>query len=236
LSLPFSYTLVRSSKRKTIALQIKNEKLTVRAPQLIPQDYINQLLTDKMSWIVKKIADSRQKTSPPPVVYLPDNTILIHGIPRKISLSYQHKANTTLNEDSIEVSLPLRLKCHENDLKHLEQQIKKQLASWMKKQVMMYLDNALPELSSKLNLMPTAYKVRLYKARWGSCNNKGELSFNYLLAMVPYWVINYVIIHELCHIKHLNHSAQFWQLVSQYQPNYKEADTWLKKHQSQIII
>ena len=113
-------------------------------------------------------------------------------------------------------------------------QIKKQLATWLKEQACHYITTKLPLLVTQTGLTPISFKIRLYKARWGSCNNKGELSFNYLLMMAPLWVVDYVIIHELCHLKHLNHSNKFWQLVDQYYPNYKDAQLWLKKHQSQL--
>jgi predicted metal-dependent hydrolase len=59
-------------------------------------------------------------------------------------------------------------------------------------------------------------------SKWGSCSNKGELIFSIRLALKPLWIINYVIIHELCHLEELNHSKRFWQLVSKHFPDYKK--------------
>ncbi len=232
--MPLSYNLIRSNKRKTIALQIKNAEITVRAPQHVSHEYIDQLIANKSSWIMKKLADSRQALSSPKPVYLPNNTILINGIPKNISVSYASKTTITVNEQAINIVLSLKNKETISNDEALEATIKKQLSKWMKQQLIDYLHVKLPALSSQVGLIPTAYKVRLYKARWGSCNNKHELSFNYLLTMAPNWVVDYVIIHELCHIKHLNHSAEFWQLVAEHMPNYKQASLWLKENQHQI--
>ena len=77
--------------------------------------------------------------------------------------------------------------------------------------------------------------IRQYSARWGSCNNRKEISFNYLLMMAPPWVIDYVVIHELCHLTHLNHSQHFWQLVIKHCAYFQEAKQWLKHHQTELI-
>ena len=76
----------------------------------------------------------------------------------------------------------------------------------------------------------TSLKIRKYRARWGSCNSKGQISLNYWLMICPDWVIDYVLIHELCHLQHLDHSRQFWQLVHSYFPNVEQAKQWLDSH------
>ncbi len=70
--------------------------------------------------------------------------------------------------------------------------------------------------------------IRHQVSRWGSCSSRSNLNFNCLLMLCPDEVINYVIIHELCHIKHMNHSKEFWSLVELYCPNYRIQRKWLK--------
>lgn len=76
----------------------------------------------------------------------------------------------------------------------------------------------------------TKITVRNQKTRWGSCSQTGTLSFNYRLMMAPPEIIDYVIVHELCHLTHLNHSKAFWSLVESILPDYKERKLWLKEH------
>ena len=80
-----------------------------------------------------------------------------------------------------------------------------------------------------MNLFPTSISYRKNKRTWGSCNYKNGLNFNILLMKFPIEVMEYVIIHELSHIKHKNHSKDFWNLVSFYCPNYKEVEKSFKK-------
>lgn len=77
--------------------------------------------------------------------------------------------------------------------------------------------------------------IRNQKTRWGSCSSKGNLNFNCLLMLAPPEVLDYVVVHELCHRKQMNHSKAFWLEVEKVLPDYKEARKWLKEDGSQMI-
>ena len=90
-------------------------------------------------------------------------------------------------------------------------------------------------LANQVGLKPKGITVRGQRTRWGSCSSSGGLSLNWRLLQVPLAVRDYVIIHELCHLRHLNHSPRFWQLVRRHCPRYREHETWLRRHGDQII-
>ena len=77
--------------------------------------------------------------------------------------------------------------------------------------------------------------IRAQRSRWGSCSSKGNLNFNCLLMLVPAHVLDYVVVHELCHLRELNHSPRFWAEVERILPDYKVSRTWLKEHGDSLI-
>lgn len=77
--------------------------------------------------------------------------------------------------------------------------------------------------------------IRNQKTRWGSCSNKGNLNFNCLLMLMPDKVLDYVVVHELCHLKQMNHSKKFWKEVERYMPDYKNYKKWLNENGGVLI-
>lgn len=82
----------------------------------------------------------------------------------------------------------------------------------------------------------TSITIRDQKSRWGSCSSRGTLSFNYRLIFAPQNVLDYVVVHELCHLTHMNHSKDFWNMVSCIMPGYKEAKNWLREHGQELNL
>ena len=82
---------------------------------------------------------------------------------------------------------------------------------------------------------PREIKVKNYKTRWGSCDKKGRLTFNWHLIKAPHSIVDYVVIHELCHMIQCNHSKNFWQEVEKYDPLYKDHKKWLKENGNFLI-
>ncbi|MCM1048211.1 MAG: M48 family metallopeptidase [Clostridiales bacterium] len=78
--------------------------------------------------------------------------------------------------------------------------------------------------------------IRNQKTRWGSCSSKGTLSFNWRLMLAPPAILDYVVVHELCHLTYMNHSAEFWNLVESVFPDYRAARKWLKEHGNELVL
>ena len=89
--------------------------------------------------------------------------------------------------------------------------------------------------SEQMNLMPKKIRFNQAKTKWGSCNSNKTLTFNRSLLKAPLTIIDYVVIHELAHLKYMNHSKHFWSLVGEFYPDYKFARQWLKTHGHQVI-
>lgn len=112
--------------------------------------------------------------------------------------------------------------------KRLEDFKIKNLDTFYKKEIIKYLPDLVDIYSKKMNLIPTSLKYRKNKRTWGSCNYKNGLNFNILLMKFPIELMEYVVIHELAHIKHKNHSKKFWDLVEEFCPDYKQREKIFK--------
>ncbi len=77
-------------------------------------------------------------------------------------------------------------------------------------------------------------RIKEQKTRWGSCSSKGNLNFNWKIVMAPDEIMDYLVVHELCHLLHMNHSKEFWESVAKIMPDYKEGESWLKANGSQL--
>lgn len=114
------------------------------------------------------------------------------------------------------------------EVKKMEDFRIKNLDLFYKKEIQKILPMRVEEFSKKMQLFPTSISFRKNKRTWASCNFRNGLNFNILLMKFPIEVMDYVIVHELAHIKHKNHSKDFWDLVAVYCPNYKEIEKLFK--------
>ena len=87
-----------------------------------------------------------------------------------------------------------------------------------------------------MGLSPKGVGIKSFKSRWGSCSVKGKLDFNWKIVMAPNRIVDYVVVHELCHLKQHDHSPKFWTLVERVVPDYESCKEWLKKNVSVMTL
>lgn len=234
------YHLVRSG-RKTISLQVKRGQVFVRAPYHVDEQFIESFVKKKNAWLKAKISQQNQ-TVDLCCNFTHGSELFLFGnlVTLNIVAAHSHEKSGVELTQLIDgkQALTIRLSAHIQAKSLLPSQqavaVKNLLERFLADQANRIIPPRVNYYSKLTQLNPTAIKIKKYSARWGSCNNKRELSFNYLLMMLPLDVIDYVIVHELCHIQHLNHSKDFWQLVAQYFPRQLEAKQWIKTHQSAL--
>jgi len=236
------YELIRSQKRKSIGLQVKQGKIIIRAPYFANVTYIDQVVQSKKVWLKEKVQQQLHSTSNQ-MCFKNGGIIWLLGEQKRLIVAFGDSNEIKECSGSVEVIVKTRVKTEkkqtETNIVSLAvspsaEQVKKRLELWLKAKASDYILDKVIKYSEQLALHPKSVNIRQYKARWGSCNNRGELSFNYLLMMAPKWVIDYVIIHELCHLKHLNHRPAFWLLVQKHCRYYQDAKLWLKTNQTNL--
>ena len=213
------YELTRS-KRKTLALTLTREgSLTVRAPLHMPLAQIEAFIADNRDWVDKTRARLAQLPPPQAKLVLAEGATLPY-LGGTLTLALVDGARVTRQGD--------RLLVPRADV-HLAA-----VARWMAAQARAELAARVAALSQTLRLHPNSLRISSAKSRWGSMSSRGTLSLNRALLLCPPDVIDYVIVHELCHIAQPNHSAAFWALVERHMPDYRIKRAWLKTHNSLI--
>ncbi|MDP5211599.1 SprT family zinc-dependent metalloprotease [Pseudoalteromonas tunicata] len=220
------YEIKTSKKRKTVAIKIQKNQVTVYAPTYVSKHYLDELVQSKSTWISEQL--HKQQALIKPSIFMRQNMCLFgQEYPIRFSVSKQSRCFLLFN--TIEVETAARVKT-------IEPFRIKQIQQFLAEQLQLYLAQRLAFYCQQMNLDYQGLKIQHYRRRWGSCSSKGVISFNLLLAQTPHWVIDYVIVHELAHLKHLNHSALFWQLVETHYPDRKKAENWLKNRMFDLEV
>ncbi|MDO6427469.1 SprT family zinc-dependent metalloprotease [Thalassotalea sp. 1_MG-2023] len=222
-----NFQLLRCHRRKRIALQVKNKDIIVKAPYAVPLQYIENLVVLKKQWI-ENIQSKQQLATRYQNQLARHGQVWFFGKLTPLIVNEGKRSLVTVGKHDIVVTLSARKTLSDTTE---SMRVKKLLEGWFKQQAEVFLTDKMACFSRQTNLLPNNLYIRQYKARWGCCDNRGHIKLNYLLMMLPESVIDYVIIHELCHLKFLNHSADFWNLVESFLPDYKMEKRWLKEHQ-----
>lgn len=204
------------SKRKTLSLTInENAELIIRAPKRLSIEKIQDFINEKENWInrkkrlienqIKDVTSNHNK-----LLYL-GNLFPINvkqNASKELFFTGEEFIANSIEPDSLSLSIK---KWYKNKFKEI----------------------ALPRVAyfaNKHNLMVNQVRIKNQKTMWGSCSSKNNINLNYLLLMAPMGVIDYVIVHELVHTIHRNHSTDFWDSVESIMPEFQEHKRWLKKN------
>ena len=219
-----SYLLERRSRR-TIGLKITAEGLVVHAPKRIVEFQLNQILQGKSNWILNKL-QAREANHVAKIEWIDGEHLLYLGSDIQLSIS-QNSSNKALifDQNTLLIASP-----QANNHAVLGRKV----FQWYKKQAVIDFNRRLEILAAKLGAATPPLTLSNAQSRWGSCNSRGEVRLNWRLLQAPPHIINYVICHELAHLKQMNHSAKFWAVVEQLFPNYKLAEKELKALSPQL--
>jgi predicted metal-dependent hydrolase len=226
------YSLRRSERAKNTRIVVKPGKIEVVAPLKVSERRIKAFVEAQQDWIraaVKRIADKVQAVPDlAPAHYADGATIPFQGrqIPLHIKPTTAKTVRAQLHDDTtFIVYLPTSVARQQSS-----ELIRLALTSWMKHQARLAATMLIEKHAPRSGLFPRCLRIKTQKSRWGSCGPQNDINLNWLLMLAPPDALEYVVVHELCHIKHKNHSRDFWQLVAEHLPDYQRQRHWLKQH------
>ncbi|MDP4163659.1 MAG: SprT family zinc-dependent metalloprotease [Bacillota bacterium] len=209
-------------KRKNIGIYIDHYgNIEVQAPKGTPDERVLQLVEGKWDLIQQKSKEKKNRMlGPMEKVYEHGESFLYLGNTYPIQI-YQ---DINIGQDNVvfeDGTLHIYVKQLEDE------KIKQALKRFYYQQCKALVEKSIQYYQSNFKTKPRSIRISDSKTTWGTCDSKLQLTFNWRLAMAPQKVIDYVVVHEMCHMVHLNHDRSFWRLVGKIMPDYKELENWL---------
>ena len=231
-----NYTIPYEERRNTrfrrITLSILKDRLRISAPENVSAKQLKELLIAKQEWILKLWIEN-QDVLKPQLEYRDGQGFLYQGntVELKIRRHPRKTLLVSLIGSVLEVYIPQELSdqaCAPN--------IQAALLSWYKAQARRVFQDKLEFQAKRMQVSFQTFRVKEQKTRWGSCSSKGNLNLNWRIIMAPDRAIDYIIIHELAHLTHLNHFKQYWQRVAEFMPDYEYWRKWFKDHGQELAF
>ncbi len=214
------YTLKRSGRRRTIGLRIDDDGLTVAVPLRASDRWLSGVLQEKADWIVKTLA-GWQSRKPDPIRWEEGATIPFLG------------ENLVLRVvPSLFASPPLlrgrELFVHVAEMTH-HAAIEQGVTQWLRREADVLFRERVAHFAPVLGAAPSELKLSSARTQWGSCTASGTVHLNWQLIKLPLRLVDYVVVHELAHLRELNHSPAFWAVVKTACPDFKKRRAELRR-------
>lgn len=217
---------VEYRKRRSFELKwINPHELRVRVPMGTSRKMIDQLIRDKEGWIQRSRKQMLLRESEQERNYLEVDAILFLG--ESIPFRWEkmaHPFRLHMGSDAFVLT-------GDGSPEEAQELIKQGYRDRARR----IFEARVSFFANRLGVNVHAIRIKSQKTRWGSCSSKGNLNFNWHAIVAPPEVVDYLVVHECCHLVHMNHSKEFWMLVESICPNYREYRQWLKNHDTQIL-
>lgn len=222
--------IVRSNRKRSVGFSVRwPDTMVITAPRDLPKKTLDKMITERRNWAIKRLeqlaADYRRLGLPKYFAggetfsYLGDDyplTVLVSGS--------STRSKCSLIDGRFVVEIPL---AEEDDQ---PKYISKAIHNWYRQRAEEEIRDSIKRWSPVVGKTPSSASIRNQKSRWGSCSRRGAVSFNWRLVLLPRELLDYVVIHELCHMIEHNHSNRFWNLVEATFPDSRNSRKKLKRY------
>lgn len=219
----FPVEVVRTGRKKSVSIHVVGEVVKVRVPRTLSESRIKDIVTKRTPWITTKLKEQADRPVVKPKEYVSGESFPYLGKDYRLKVTKGDKPSLELIGGYLQAIVSEADPTPDATAKFL-------LMSWYQHHAEVCLGKKTERLARIVGVKPNSVAVKEYKARWGSCSVKGDIKYNWRLILAPHRVVDYVVIHELCHMLEHNHSPQYWRHVERYVPDWKECRDWLKNN------
>jgi len=220
------YVLKRSPVARLVWLRVTQNGLTVTVPGNYPIKNLEQFLSSRSKWILKHLNKRYKEVHAANQIPELFSTVKYLGVEHHVTRETDGKGHSIIR---LELPESVQTMCT-GGIPGSE------LKKWLIMQSAEVIQKTVVCFCRLMKADCNRIFIRDQKTRWGSCSNRKNLNFNWRLIMAPEEILDYVVIHEICHIKEMNHSEKFWKMVAEYCPDWKEKRNWLNKHGADLRV
>lgn len=225
----FPVEVIRTDRRRSASIYLDGEGIKVRIPKGLSDNYVRDLITRKSPWIKRKLREVELTAPPKPKEFVSGETFSYLGRNYRLKVLSGDTPSLKLKRGYLEASISGSSKTREEEVKSL-------LVDWYRKHAEKRLEEKTRRYAKILQVEPNRVSIKDYKSRWGSCSTTGDVSYNWRIVMAPHRIVDYVVVHELCHLLEHNHSATYWRHVERIIPDFEEYREWLKQNSKRLRI
>jgi predicted metal-dependent hydrolase len=221
---------LRRSRRRTIGFVVDDRGLTVTAPRWVSLGEIDGALREKTEWILRKLVEWRDYAARRErlTIRWEDGAELpFLGRSLQMTLDAQAPHPVHRDEDTLRIALPPQSGA---------EQMKNIVQGWMQAEARALFAERIEHFAVLLGERPTRWSLSSARTRWGSCGPDGAIRLNWRLMHFPHDIIDYVVAHELAHLRELNHGPRFWSTVGDLFPDYRKARDWLRSYPDDVTL
>ncbi|AMX03390.1 M48 family metallopeptidase [Microbulbifer thermotolerans] len=223
-----AYRLVRSPRRKRLGLVLVPSGVEVRIPERCAARYGHQFLRDNAHWVRSQLSRARERAAQVPVYEYAFGE-RFPWLGRALPLERAGASSASgIGADAI----ALYTRQRQPD----KRQVQAALQRLYQREALALLTEKSARLAERLGLAFSSVRVRRTKSKWGHCTSRGELQYNWLVCQAPEPVVDYLVAHEVSHLRHHNHSRAFWSLVESVCPSYKVLRRWLRDNGHRLTL
>ncbi|MCZ6728461.1 MAG: SprT family zinc-dependent metalloprotease [SAR324 cluster bacterium] len=228
------YQWKQSPRRRTVAVTVHPENgVVVHTPSRYSRRRVEAFLREKAAWILKHRARFEQERARRRALRW-ELGALLPFLGARYPLHFVldgGREQVRLEQGRFVLGLPL-----DGDGAAFGGRVRERMLDWYREQATALILERVGHFKGLLGVTPLRVRVKQQKRRWGSCSAKGALNFNWQLVLAPPDVLDYVVVHELCHLIVLNHSPRFWALVEGVLPDYRERRLWLRENGHRLAL
>ena len=223
------YTLIQSARANVLFQALPGAGIRVYAPKYLGLRAADGMVRERAGQLIEMLpaVEARLEADRRAHPVADGSPILIEGKRRVLRLHAGARRTGRLEEDAYHLTLP-----RPDSDADVRAAIRSTLSALALRRIRARLAYFIPRVGAT----PGRIAIRDQKSRWGSCSRKGNLNFNWKLIMAPPQALDYVVIHELCHLREFNHSPKFWALVAAQMPEYEAWKKWLKAHAEDLYL